>query len=96
MRTWPRILRVLICSLALMSTQHMVTAEAQECPGGYSAIFQLDGGELEPRLAAVIRSSWHLCVTGPWWVKAKEWPGSSTQVIKLVHDAYAISLASVC
>lgn len=50
MRTWPRILTVLICSLALMSTQHMVTAEAQECPGGYSAIFQLDGGEQEPRL----------------------------------------------
>ena len=53
MRTWPRILRVLICSLALMSTQPMVTAESQECPGGYSAIFQLDGEVNHPKTYAL-------------------------------------------
>jgi hypothetical protein len=29
-------------------------------------------------------------------VKAKGWPGSSTQEIRLAHDVYSISLAFVC
>jgi hypothetical protein len=53
MRTWRRILVALICSLAVMLTQHMVTAEAQECPGGYSATFQLDGEVNHPKTYAL-------------------------------------------
>ena len=53
MRTWPRILVALICSLAVMLTQHIVTAEAQECPGGYSATFQLDGEVNHPKTYAL-------------------------------------------
>ena len=53
MRTWPRILMVLICSLMVMLTQHMVTAEAQECPGGYSVTFQLDGEVNHPTTYAL-------------------------------------------
>jgi hypothetical protein len=43
MHTWPRTLTVLSCLPVLRLMQQIVTAQTTECPGGYSATFQLDG-----------------------------------------------------
>lgn len=53
MRTWPRILPVLICSLVVVLREHVITAEAQDCSGGYSVTFQLDGEVNNPKTYAL-------------------------------------------
>jgi hypothetical protein len=53
MRTWPRILALLICLPIMMLAQSIVTAEAQECPGGYSVTFQIEGEVNQPKTYAL-------------------------------------------
>lgn len=53
MRTWPRILMVVLCVTIMMLMQPIGPAGAQECPGGYSVTFQLDGEVNHPKTYAL-------------------------------------------
>ena len=53
MHTWPRILVMLSCFGIMLWTQPIVPAEAQECQGGYSVTFQLDGEVEHPKTYAL-------------------------------------------
>jgi hypothetical protein len=61
MRTWPRILIVLLCFPITMFAQQLVTVQAAECPGGYSDSFQLDAEVNHPKtytLPLQLASGW--------------------------------------
>jgi hypothetical protein len=53
MRIWPRVFIVLSCFAIMLWTQPVVPAEAQECPGGYSVTFQLNGEVNLPKTYAL-------------------------------------------